>query len=289
MPAKELTNKEQKFAKVAAAGGTQAAAYAAAYSDKGSPATQRANGHRIAKKPHVAAEIKRLRRLPAADDYAGIKRQMIELLLQIAENGSSVARHRAIVTLIKYADEGAVRQAAKAPIIEDLVRRLTADAELKSSEDQIPGVETIGTDDLENTLPFRVSSFEDDRGLIPDKPRLTRPVSAAEAEEAFRLARAEEIKTHQEVVRRSRAEVEKLTALYRQQQEAAVLPMSAPASEQGLVGEVCQYPGHAASEVTMVQEELAASQAPPAASGFGLVRKPGHFGKGGWVRVPSGG
>ena len=86
MPAKELTSKEQKFAQVAAAGATQAAAYAAAYSDKASPATQRANGHRIAKKAHVAAEIKRLRRLPAADDYVGIKKQMIERLLEIAEN-----------------------------------------------------------------------------------------------------------------------------------------------------------------------------------------------------------
>src|SRR5215471_8167577 len=127
MSAKELTNKEQKFAQVAAAGATQAAAYAAAYSDKASSATQRANGHRIAKKPHVAAEIKRLRRLPAVDDYAGIKKQMIERLLEVAENDrNSVAQHRSIVTLIRYADEGALRQAAKGPTpnIEDLVREL---------------------------------------------------------------------------------------------------------------------------------------------------------------------
>jgi hypothetical protein len=45
----------------------------------------------------------------------------------------------------------------------------------------------------------------------------------------------------------------------------------------------------AAAEGTSIQEELAVNQvvAPPA-SGFLWVRKPGHFGRGGWVRVPGG-
>jgi hypothetical protein len=241
MAIKGLTNKEQQFAKAAAAGATQAAAYAAAYSDKASPATQRANGHRIAKKPHVAAEIKRLRCLPAADDYAGIKRQMIELLLQIAENGkNSVAQHRAIVSLIRYADEAVVRQAAKGPMpnIEELVRQLTADAEVKSAEDQIAGVEFIGTAEAEKTLPFQERGLEDNCGVAPDKLPLARLVSAAEAKaEAYRVARAEEVKAHQAAVRKSREEVRRLTELYRQQQEVAESPMSDPAKEEGIVAE----------------------------------------------------
>jgi hypothetical protein len=244
MPAKELTNKEQKFAKVAASGATQAAAYAAAYSDKGSAATQRANGHRIAKKLHVAAEIKRLRRLPAVDDYTGIKKQMIERLLEIAENGkNSVAQHRAIVTLIRYADEGAERRRAKDPVpsIEDLVRELTANVEGESPEDRITDVESIGHGESQSTLPFQERSLEDDYGDVLDKPQLARPVSAAEAKvEAFRVAREEEIKAHQAAVRRNREEVQRLTELYRQQQETAASPMSEPAKEVGAVSEEAQ-------------------------------------------------
>jgi hypothetical protein len=238
MPAKELTNKEQKFAKVAATGATQAAAYAAAYSDKGSPATQRANGHRIAKKPHVASEIKRLRRLPAVDDYAGIKKQMIQTLLQIAENGkNSVAQHRAIVTLIKYADEGAVREAAKgpAPNIEELLRELSVGVEADSSEERLADGGTIAAGDLTRTLPVQV---KEDYRVVPDKQESPQVVSAAEAKaEADRDNRAAEIRAQQEFIRRSRAEVQRLTELYRQQQETAGPTMSEPAKEEGLGGE----------------------------------------------------
>jgi hypothetical protein len=239
MPAKELTNKEQKFAKAAAAGATQAAAYAAAYSDKASAATQRANGHRIAKKPHVAAEIKRLRRLPAADDYAGIKKQMIERLLELAENDkNSVAQHRAILTLIKYADEGSVRQqAAKgpAPNIEELLRELSAGVEAESSEDLIADGGTIAAGDLTKTLPVQI---EDDCRVVPDKPQQTRLVNTAEA---YRVNREAEIRAHQEYIRQSRAEVERLTALYRQQQQqAAGGTMSDPVKEEEIVAEGSQ-------------------------------------------------
>lgn len=52
----------------------------------------------------------------------------------------------------------------------------------------------------------------------------------------------------------------------------------------------CQAdPPQAPAEATPVQEQLAVNQAAaPSASGFEWVRKPGHFGKGGWVRVPNG-
>jgi hypothetical protein len=46
-------------------------------------------------------------------------------------------------------------------------------------------------------------------------------------------------------------------------------------------------PPQAASEVTPVKEEPVSKATAPQASGFKLVRKPGHFGKGGWMRVPS--
>jgi hypothetical protein len=46
-------------------------------------------------------------------------------------------------------------------------------------------------------------------------------------------------------------------------------------------------PPQAASEVTPIKEEPVSQAAAPQASGFKLVRKPGHFGKGGWMRVPS--
>jgi phage terminase small subunit len=227
MPAKELTNKEERFAKEIAAGATQPAAYAAVYSEKSSTATRRANGFRIAKKPRVAAEIKRLRRLPVVDDYAGIKKQMIEQLLALADNDrNSVAQHRAIVTLIKYADEGAERQAAKgpAPSIEELLKELTA---VESSRDRRAAGEAIEIGDLTKTRPVQV----EDCGLRPDKPQPTQPMAAAEA---FRVAREEEIRAQQESVRRSREEVRRLTALYLEQQpEASGPPPSEPAKEEG--------------------------------------------------------
>jgi hypothetical protein len=46
-------------------------------------------------------------------------------------------------------------------------------------------------------------------------------------------------------------------------------------------------PPKAMSEVTPIKEEPVSQAAVPQASGFKLVRKPGHFGKGGWMRVPS--
>jgi hypothetical protein len=46
-------------------------------------------------------------------------------------------------------------------------------------------------------------------------------------------------------------------------------------------------PPQAASEVTPVKEEPVSRAAASQASNFKLVRKPGHFGKGGWMRVPS--
>jgi hypothetical protein len=244
MSAKELTNKEEKFAKEIAAGATQPAAYAAVYSEKSSTATRRANGFRIAKKPHVAAEIKRLRRLPAVDDYAAIKKQMIERLLALADNDrNSVAQHRAIVTLIKYADEGTERQAAKgpAPSIEELLRELNVSVEAERSEDRIAKVEIIGTKDLEKTLPVQVRSLhsEDDCRVVPYKPQPPWLVKAAETRgEAYHVTRETEIRAQQESVRRSRDEVRRLTALYlEQQQEAAGPPPSEPAKEEELVGE----------------------------------------------------
>jgi hypothetical protein len=181
----------------------------------------------------VAAEIKRLRRLPAADDYARIKTQMIERLLELAENDkNSVAQHRAIVTLIKYADEGAVRQAAKNPVpnIEELLRELSAGVQAESSEDRIADGGTIAAEDFRRTLPVQI---KDDCRVVPDKQEPPRLVNAGEA---YRVNREAEIRAHQEYIRQSRAEVERLTALYRNQQEAAGPTMAEPANEDGLVG-----------------------------------------------------
>jgi hypothetical protein len=46
-------------------------------------------------------------------------------------------------------------------------------------------------------------------------------------------------------------------------------------------------PPKVANEVTPVKEEPVSQATTPPASGFQLVRKPGHFGKGAWMRVPS--
>jgi hypothetical protein len=77
MAGRELTSKEKEFAQMLAAGASQASAYSAVYSRKASRSTQRANGHRIARRDRVKEEIKRLRRLPAVDDYTAIKTKMI--------------------------------------------------------------------------------------------------------------------------------------------------------------------------------------------------------------------
>jgi hypothetical protein len=272
MSAKELTNKEEKFAKEIAAGATQPAAYAAVYSEKSSTATRRANGFRIAKKPRVAAEIKRLRRLPAVDDYAAIKKQMIERLLDLAENDrNSVAQHRAIVTLIKYADEGAERQAAKgpAPSIEELLKELTA---VESSKDRRAAGEAIEMGDLTT----RSVQVEDGYGLRLDKPQQTRLVNTAEARtDAYHITREAEIRTHQEYVRRSKEEVRRLTELYRQQQETAESPMSEPVKEEGLVGEKHQDSSTAGSACPVV--EAADLQTSASRPGFRREMIPGRF------------
>jgi hypothetical protein len=58
-------------------------------------------------------------------------------------------------------------------------------------------------------------------------------------------------------------------------------PMAVPESRPG-------DPPQAAREATLVQENLEVNQtAVQPAGGFQYVRKPGHFGKGGWMRVPS--
>jgi hypothetical protein len=181
MATKGLTNKEQRFAKAVADGATQASAYSSVYSAEGSASTQRANGHKITKKPRVAEEIQRLRRLPAVDDYAGIKKQMIERLLDIAENGkNSVSQHRAILALIRYADEGVERQPAKDPVpdVEQLLRELRADIEVKSSAELITQADTVGVH-VDKTPPVQVEDLrvEDDYGLVPDKPQQPRLVN----------------------------------------------------------------------------------------------------------------
>jgi len=139
MAERELTTKEQKFAKAVALGSSQCEAYSRVYSADASRATKRANGHNISKRPRVAKEIKRLRRLPAVDDYTTIKTKMIERLLEIAENdGSATARHRAIQTLLKYAEEGAERHVTSDPEtdIAAIVKELTADVEAQVAIDR---------------------------------------------------------------------------------------------------------------------------------------------------------
>jgi hypothetical protein len=226
MPTKGLTNKEQRFAKAVAAGATQGAAYRSVYSAEGSAATQRANGHRIAKKAHVSEEIRRLRYLPAVDDYAEIKKQMIERLLDIAENGNATAQHRAILALIRYADDGVERQPAKDPVpdVEQLLRELRANIEVESPEDQIAQVNPIGIHCLEKTPPVQAQSLrvEDNYGMVPDKARQGRLVNTAEARtEAYPITREAEIRAQHEYVCRSREEVRRLT-------EEKVLEETAP-------------------------------------------------------------
>jgi hypothetical protein len=230
MAARELTPKEQQFAKAVALGSSQCEAYSRVYSADASRATKRANGHNISKRPRVAKEIKRLRCLLPVDDYAGIKTKMIERLLEIAENDSnSVAQHRAIVTLIKYADGGAGQKSTKEPVnVAELVRELLADLEPEASVEWPEEPAAIADDDLMTpSVQVNEPRVEKERELLLDKPQLTRPVNpayaAAEAKaEAFRAMREAETRAHEESIRRSREEVRRITAIYREQGEAAL-------------------------------------------------------------------
>jgi hypothetical protein len=236
MTAKGLTRKEQKFAGMLAAGATQAEAYAAAYSAEASKETKRSNGHRIAKKAHVAAEIKKLRNRPAVDDFANIKVRMIEKLLELSvDNTNSVAQHRAIVTLLKYADDGAERQVTKdlAPDLAALLDELTADAEVPAPLDPMEEIETVAAGDITETAAVqRHSSLGDDRRSALAKLQFAaRKKPAHAAADANAEAFLAETKAHQESVRRSREEVQRLTALYRQKQdEVALGQVSKPAT-----------------------------------------------------------
>jgi hypothetical protein len=165
---------------------------------------------------------------------------MIERLLEIAENdASATARHRAIQTLLRYSEEGAARQVTKnpEPDIAALVRELTADVEVRASLDRIVGGETFADGDLAETPSVQVIEphVEEERDLLLDTPQLTRPVNpayaAAEAKrQAFRAMRDAQTRAHEESVRRSRDEVRRLAAIYREQQEAAPSPASVPAN-----------------------------------------------------------
>jgi hypothetical protein len=200
----------------------------------------------------VAAEIKRLRRLPPVDDYAEIKKQMIERLLEIAENSkNSVAQHRAITSLIRYADEAAVRQAAKDPVpsIEELLRELSVGVEAEPSEERIADGGTIAAGDLMRTLPVQV---KDDFRVVPDKQEPPRLVNAAEA---HRVTREAESTARREDLHQSGAEVQRLTELYQQQQEAAAPTLSEPANEDGRVGEADRGPSIAGSACAAVQRQ----------------------------------
>jgi hypothetical protein len=240
MAERELTNKEQQFAKAVASGSSQCEAYSRVYSADASRATKRANGHNVSKRPRVAKEIKRLRRLPAVDDYAGIKAKMIERLLEIAENDArATARHHAIIALLRYCEEGAARQVTSDPEtdIAALVRELTADVEVRASLDRIVGDKTLADGDLAETPSVQVSEphVEEERDLLLDTSQLTRPVNpayaAAEAKrQAFRAMRDGEARGHEESVRRSRVEVRRLAAIYAEQREAAPARASVPAN-----------------------------------------------------------
>ena len=238
MAEKELTNKEREFAKVLVAGATQAEAYAAAYSAEGSKATKRANGFRISKRCHVAAEIKKLRHRPAIDDYTAIKTKMIERLLELADNdGNSVAQHRAIVTLLKYADESAERQVAKEldPEIAALVDELTSNAAPHDSLDS-DEVETLAAGDIAETVPVQRKSYlgDDRRSTLArfQFAATTNPSNAATQSNAaaFVARRAAESREREEAVRKNREDVRRLTAIYRERREAARALVAEPAT-----------------------------------------------------------
>jgi hypothetical protein len=108
-----LSAKERLFAEKLADGSGPTAAYKAVYSNSAASRTAQANGRQVARRPRVIAEVERLRRNPPPNNFHAIKEFAVEKLLKMAESDPSpTARHRAMATLLKYADSGLRRQPA---------------------------------------------------------------------------------------------------------------------------------------------------------------------------------
>jgi hypothetical protein len=121
-PAAKLTRKEREFAAAIAGGATLAAAYAKAYSDRAGRKPAEANARQVLRRERVAAEVERLRRYPPPDNFEAIREFAIEKLLKMAESDpNSVARHRAMRTLLEHSADGlrkspALQQPTIAPV-----------------------------------------------------------------------------------------------------------------------------------------------------------------------------
>jgi hypothetical protein len=108
-----LSAKERLFAEKLADGLGPTDAYKSVYSNSSASRTAQVNGWQIAKRPRVVAEVERLRRNPSPTNYRGIKEFAVEKLLKMAESDPNpTARHRAMATLLKYADSNLQRQPA---------------------------------------------------------------------------------------------------------------------------------------------------------------------------------
>jgi hypothetical protein len=108
-----LSAKERLFAEKLADGLGATEAYKSVYSNSAANRTAQANGRQIARRQRVIEEVDRLRRNPPANNFRALKEFAVGKLLKMAESDpNATARHRAMATLLKYADSGLRRQPA---------------------------------------------------------------------------------------------------------------------------------------------------------------------------------
>ena len=168
-----LRAKERLFAEKLADGLGPTDAYKSVYSTSSSSRTAATNGGKIAKRPRVVEEVQRLRQNPPPNNFRAIKEFAVEKLLKMAESDPNpTARHRAMATLLKYADSGLRRQPApqQSP-------QLTLGAhKTKLSRDQIlKELKSLYTQGL-RTPPAQIRSVPDSVVDLPseDNPILKR-------------------------------------------------------------------------------------------------------------------
>jgi hypothetical protein len=249
-----LTPQREQFARMVAQGHSFAAAYRAIFPPRQGERSKQAElvaAKRLAHHPAVEERIEQLQQQLLASDPEEMRRRALIVLSKIMAKQLDPRYRRTALDVLKYLDErGRVTIRAEGEKYRALLARLAA---LKAAE----GVRRSRAQSSSARSQGKAEVSEPRTLSVADEPadELNHVVTPANAEDAVRR----------------RAKIEQAIAERRRLRQVEnfrprALPPTAPRPAE---------PPQAAEEDAGVKED-----------GFQWARKPGRFGKGGWMRVP---
>jgi hypothetical protein len=261
----QLTRQESEFVKlVALEGKSYAAAFREAYPPKQpgrSAEAERVGGKKIARRPLVRERMEEIRSELEASDPAELRRRATGTLARILAGQSDPGLRLAAITTLRYLD---AREQAEARNDREALRTI---------HDQMAVLDAWEAPGSKRPRSSAAKPQAEQRSPA-DVGRLVDEIAALVAEQ--RAGRA---------IEPPPAPVRELSSDDPEQAAEDAIPVqSNPRGDQTppeVLGSPPDEPQQAGPEWT-----AEAKPVPPAPSGFRLVRKPGHFGRGGWVRVP---